>query len=1175
MVIGKKPFAAYQLLLQTYPDHKQQAEWQQALDDAVGKAGLFNFYQRGLEYLNAQNWVEAQREFSRIVTQEPNYTQNTLSASRLLMLAQLEQAAAEHYEAHRWQKGIEAYQNLLSLFRAEQPERVKIWDQMYAECQKGAELAQLFDQGHRNLENGHLTEARTQFQELLSRDENYMHNGRQTSDLLRETEEKIRIRSTLEADGNWEAAQVEYHRLYDQAQYEEEKIAWQTEIDRCLKELEIAQLFAASKEFLNQEEWTNAQQALAKVVAYRPDYWHKGDTASALLDQAVSQKRIDLEQRFQQGLTYMEAEDWANAQRAFADIVNQQPDFKSGEQEAAKLLQFAVTRQDSTPVKRSTKSSLLLVGAGVILAIFAIIFIMVLLNQSGQGDTVAQMMLGYETSTPEKITPTAIVITVTGEAREPIVVTATPGGIPIPAVETRITSTVIITDYVPGAIAIELIEADNEPFVQPSTPLYNNLDSISEVSVAPNGNRGTGALTYSPEGELMAVASGKQVAIFGLQDPPLLWDLRRVLLMENNVTEVEFVQDPVDTDNLILAIGMGDGSIELRDVHQVSDTFEERLQLQGLGHINSVNQVTFSPSGWVLASGGEDGHIMLWCTLNGVREENIDKYTTNEEISEDLGPVSAVAFQPLPQDQDMELLVSASGEAGLIKVWQVVVSRSGGENICQSPDPTGEPQSGTSNEWFHDKRVTDMKFSPDGKILATAADGEIKLWLFDNRFDESPSPIHAPISIPVEQTGIDAPIERVNSISFLSGATGPYILAAGTENGDIYVWQFSQTSSPELLQTTNNNDDEVNMVAFSPDGLLLATSLDKQGVRLHHANIQSLTGKGNQETAVAIIVDGDQSVLAIALDNGQVKLDPLTEGASAPAFMNESDAYTGQPIKDIQFINHENCDLALAVLGETVLTVWVLDAESNQFGTPQSISLPETSDDEINPFHFDFVCHEQDLYLLGGRLKSNIIVQQIASGTEPKNYNLQVDDSPNTSISTNEEITHLTAVSNNGKLLLLAGFNDYSPRLWSFEPLSVDGAILIGSSLLSTDGQTVVEATFSPNGESILAVTNLGQLYLWVFDGEGFNEEHRINLGESFAVDDDVLRVLWLLDDQSFLLGKGNDNELKLWNSWDSIEPVRILGTIQISDIVIDPSGLVMVTLSENQGIQFWGIPAP
>jgi WD40 repeat protein len=116
------------------------------------------------------------------------------------------------------------------------------------------------------------------------------------------------------------------------------------------------------------------------------------------------------------------------------------------------------------------------------------------------------------------------------------------------------------------------------------------------------------------------------------------------------------------------------------------------------GHTAAVESVAFSPDGRTLASGSQDGTIILWNVASGANVQTLDGRTSS---------VWSVAFSP-----DGRTLASGSQDNTVI-LWDPA----SGDMLHIS---AGQPASGG---------VTSAAFSPDGHTLASgSADHTVTLW---------------------------------------------------------------------------------------------------------------------------------------------------------------------------------------------------------------------------------------------------------------------------------------------------------------------------------------------------------------------------------------------------------------------------------------------------------------
>jgi RNA polymerase sigma factor (sigma-70 family) len=157
------------------------------------------------------------------------------------------------------------------------------------------------------------------------------------------------------------------------------------------------------------------------------------------------------------------------------------------------------------------------------------------------------------------------------------------------------------------------------------------------------------------------------------------------------------------------------------------------------GHKESVTTVAFAPSGKLLASGGGDKVVRLWNSANGEETKRL-------EVD---GDVDSVAFSP-----DGKTLAAAEGEGKTcrIQVWDIETGKlvhrleidelPGNTLILFSPDGkqlaakfgTGriqlwDPRTGRElGRWQGPFFIRSMAYSPDGKVLACAAESAIRRW---------------------------------------------------------------------------------------------------------------------------------------------------------------------------------------------------------------------------------------------------------------------------------------------------------------------------------------------------------------------------------------------------------------------------------------------------------------
>ncbi len=335
------------------------------------------------------------------------------------------------------------------------------------------------------------------------------------------------------------------------------------------------------------------------------------------------------------------------------------------------------------------------------------------------------------------------------------------------------------------------------------------------ISQVPGGPGGVSSVAFSPDGKLLALASR------GLID---LWDVASHSIAYQLRDHTEFVYAVTfSPDGKWIASGGWDKAIRLwdRSTGKLARTF--------LGSRGFVRGLSFRPDSKQIISCSEDRGLRLWDVASGRLLASFHGHT---------GFVHCVAFSPDGAQ------AASGGMDGSIKLWPAA-----------APDPQVVFRNGSG--W-----VGTTAFHPDGHSVATAHNGDIRVW--DPRTGE-------------EFWRIVGPRDLLGRIGLNFSPDGRFLIASASD-GTLNLWN-SKTGS--LVRRLSNSPSAIGDAALSPDGSLLAMAVGDSAVLLSSLSSEiptrRLTGHAAAVNAVAFSADGLR--LATASEDRSVKVWDVAAGS--------------------------------------------------------------------------------------------------------------------------------------------------------------------------------------------------------------------------------------------------------------------------------------------------------
>lgn len=301
-------------------------------------------------------------------------------------------------------------------------------------------------------------------------------------------------------------------------------------------------------------------------------------------------------------------------------------------------------------------------------------------------------------------------------------------------------------------------------------------------------------------------------------DKPIVFSTRWSHVLEDSIADLDW---PTNGGHLL--VGSADGMLHRFDAGgQTVSSWR--------GHDGGITRVQLQPgSEQVLASAGEDGHVVLWDVESG---EQLSL------LAEEGSWVEQLIWTP-----DGKVLAAAASKT--ISLWK------------------GEESLGI---WYDARRqVLAMAWAPDSKRLATASNKGLYLWRLDSAGVETAEPMQllsfpgAPVAVAWQPSGAALAVgtqdgflqiwrqsvskhgprgnDKAASQLTMRGYPGkvtclawhptrPLIATAG--GPDVVMWDLPQTGKGAKGQPLRQHEKTVSALAWSPDGRLLASG-DRNG----------------------------------------------------------------------------------------------------------------------------------------------------------------------------------------------------------------------------------------------------------------------------------------------------------------------------------------------------------
>ncbi|MEL7037630.1 MAG: sugar-binding protein [Cyanobacteria bacterium J06592_8] len=521
-----------------------------------------------------------------------------------------------------------------------------------------------------------------------------------------------------------------------------------------------------------------------------------------------------------------------------------------------------------------------------------------------------------------------------------------------------------------------------------------------------------------------------------------------------------------------------------RQLQASVNIIQERNRLEK--HIASVLTVSVSRNNEFIASGGDDGTIIIW-------NKDGKLLSSSENLLEaHNGNVWCVTFDPESQT------IASAGEDKTIKLWSVKEGR------LQFIRTIGT----------HDDEVKWVSFSPDGQQIASASkDKMVKLWSRDGQLIQT----------------LEGHKNTVLSVSFsLDGQR----IASASEDNTIKLWN----REGKLIQTLEDHTAAVWSVAFSPDSQKLVSASDDKTIKIWNREGELQTSlEGHQKGVNTVSFSEDGEYIASASSDQTIKL-WSRDGIIISTIEGHRDT-----VNQVSLFSTSQIQLASASKDGTI-RLWSLPVLPTVYQPSDyrisRVSFSPNSAIVASPSR-DLVTEKPAVVLWDSQTRTR--VKTFLSSGDRVVYRVSFSPNGKKIASTSDDQTvriwsiygedfktliHQNKVSaisfsRNGQLIATAG--EQTLNLWTRE----------GELLWSRDrnnsghNDSINDISFSPDGQIIASAGSDGQVTLWSLQGSVVN---RLKADRLFSIS--------FSPDNEFMAGAAVKGKVYLWkkegDSWIS-----------------------------------------
>ncbi|NER28350.1 MAG: hypothetical protein F6J89_12120, partial [Symploca sp. SIO1C4] len=529
------------------------------------------------------------------------------------------------------------------------------------------------------------------------------------------------------------------------------------------------------------------------------------------------------------------------------------------------------------------------------------------------------------------------------------------------------------------------------------------------------------------------------------------------------------------------------------------------------GHGDSVNYLSFSFDGKLLASASKDNTVRIWNISSNFfyfTRDNENKFT-KVKFSFDGKTIAAGNYQEiklLSRGGTMSRTIQGNGSVMSLSPDCKTVVTGSTDNVVKFWNiDSGEIRTLP----VFSNSVNEIKVSPDGKTIATADRNNIvQIWRSDG-------------------TLINTLESHINNIQSLTFSPDSSIIAIIGNNNEVKLWRIDGT----LINSFTGHTESCEFLSFSPDSSIIATIGDDNLVKLWKSDgtlIKTLIGHADMVESINFSFDG-QILASVSTSKKQ-----FSGGRNSEIKLWRKDGILLKTI-DYHYIKSigfsPDSRIVAAISENNVVTLWSLEGKL--------LATLKGHQDQVNEVSFS-----PDGETIATASDDNTVKLWSKDGTLNKTLGEHSDRV--TSVSFSSDSQTLASVS-----------EDKTVKIWSR-----DGHILKTLQGFSSKNRTdIVRVSFSYDDRIINCVSD-NKMRLWNRDGE----EIKVPGGQNLSK---CNNISFSLDSRTVAFGV-KDTSLKLWGVDGNLLATFKGHNDQINSVSFSPDGETIATASDDKTVKLW-----